>query len=177
MNLDLSIIEISIMAGGLILGLIVGFIIANSRLNRSAQKEKENIIKEAGLKSEALKQEKIIQAKEKFLQLKSEHDKSVQEKNSQIAQTENKLKQKEADLTKKIEEVNRKDKETENQKNQASQQIELYKQRNEEAEKLHRRQVEMLEKASGLKADDATSLSLSPPSHRIYAFCVFKRRL
>lgn len=153
MNLD--IIGISIIAGGLILGLVVGFIIANSRLNSSAQKEKDNLVKEAEVKSEALKQEKILQAKEKFLQLKAEHDKSVQEKNQQIANTENKLKQKENELSKKIEELNRKDKELENQKNQANQQIELYKQRNEEVEKLHRKQVEMLEKVSGLKADDA----------------------
>lgn len=153
--MQLDVIGISIIAGGLILGLIVGFIIANSRLNRGAQKEKENLIKEAEVKSEAIKQEKILQAKEKFLQLKSEHDKSVQEKNHHISQTENKLKQKENELSKKIEELNRKDKDLENQKNQASQQIELYKQRNEEAEKNHRRQVEMLEKVSGLKAEDA----------------------
>lgn len=155
MNLDLNIIEIGIIAGGLILGLVVGFILANSRLNRGAKKEKENLIKEAEVKAEALKQEKILQAKEKFLQLKAEHDKAVQEKNNHIHQTENRLKQKDNDLSKKIEEVNRKDKELENQKNQALQQIELYKQRNEEVEKLHRRQVEMLEKVSGLKADDA----------------------
>lgn len=155
MNLDLNIIEIGIIAGGLILGLVVGFILAGSRLNKSAKKEKQNLIKEAEVKAEALKQEKILQAKEKFLQLKSEHDKAVQEKNNHIAQTENRLKQKDNDLSKKIEEVNRKDKDLEAQKNQALQQIDLYKQRNEEVEKLHRRQVEMLEKVSGLKADDA----------------------
>ncbi len=155
MNVDLNLIEIGIIAGGLILGLIVGFILAGSRLNSSAKKEKANLIKEAEIKAEALKQEKILQAKEKFLQLKSEHDKAVQEKNNHIAQTENRLKQKDNDLSKKIEEANRKDKELEGQKNQALQQIDLYKQRNEEVEKLHRRQVEMLEKVSGLKADDA----------------------
>lgn len=155
MNVDLNIIEISIIAGGLILGLIVGFILAGSRLNSSAKKEKQNLIKEAEVKAEALKQEKILQAKEKFLQLKAEHDKAVQEKNNHISQTENRLKQKDNDLSKKIEEVNRKDKELESQKNQALQQIDLYKQRNDEVEKIHRRQVEMLEKVSGLKADDA----------------------
>jgi ribonuclease Y len=155
MNLDLNIIEISIIAGGLILGLIVGFILAGSRLNRSAKKEKQNLIKEAEVKAEALKQEKILQAKEKFLQLKSEHDKSVHEKNNHISQTENRLKQKDNDLSKKIEEVNRKDKELEAQRQQLSLQTDLYKQRNEDAEKHHRRQVEMLEKVSGMKADEA----------------------
>jgi len=151
----MDIVTIGLIAGALILGIVAGFILAGSKLNASAKKEKENMIKEAEVKAEAIKQEKILQAKEKFLQLKGEHDKSVQEKNSHISQTENKLKQKEGDLNKKIEDLNRKDKEAETLKNQANQQIDLYKNRVEEVEKNHRKQVEMLEKISGLKAEDA----------------------
>ncbi len=139
----------------LIVGVVVGFVISNSRLNAGAQKEKENLIKEAEVKSEALKQEKILQAKEKFLQLKTEHDKAIQERTGNLAINENKLKQKDNDLSKKIEENNRREKELESVKSQANQQIELYKQRNEEIEKSHRKQVEMLEKVSGLKAEEA----------------------
>lgn len=139
----------------LIAGVVVGFVIANSRLNAGAQKEKENLIKEAEVKSEALKQEKILQAKEKFLQLKAEHDKAVSERNSALVSAESKIKQKDNELSKKIEENNRREKELENAKHQANQQIEVYKQRNEEIEKSHRKQVEMLEKVSGLKADEA----------------------
>ena len=153
--MNLSVLEISFIGGALILGLIIGFIIANSKINKSAQKEKVNIIKEAEVKSEALKQEKILQAKEKFLQLRSEHDKSVHEKNQHIAQTENRIKQKDVELSKKLEEFARKEKEVEVHKQQASLQVDIYKQRNEEADKLHRRQLEMLEKVSGMKADDA----------------------
>jgi len=144
-----------IIVGALILGIVAGFILAGSKINASAQKEKENLIKEAEVKAESVKQEKILQAKEKFLQLKSEHDKSIQEKNATILQTENKIKQKEGEINKKIEDLNRKDKEAETLKNQANQQIDLYKHRLEEVEKGHRKQVEMLEKISGLKADDA----------------------
>ena len=139
----------------LIGGVVAGFVIANSKLNASVIKEKENAVKEAEVKAEAIKQEKILQAKERFLQLKSEHDKSVQERNSQMSQQENRLKQKEGELNKKIEENNRKDKELENLKNQAQQHIDLYKHRLEETDKHHRKQVEMLEKLSGLSADDA----------------------
>ncbi len=139
----------------LIAGVVVGFVIANSRLNAGAQKEKENIIKEAEVKSEAIKQEKILQAKEKFLQLKAEHDKNVSERNGALITNENKIKQKDNDLSKKIEENNRREKELEHAKQHANQQVELYKQRNEEIEKSHRKQVEMLEKVSGLKADEA----------------------
>ncbi len=151
----MDILTIGFIAGALILGIVAGFILAGSKINASAKKEKENMIKEAEVKAESVKQEKILQAKEKFLQLKSEHDKSVQEKNAHILQTENKIKQKEAEINKKIEDLNRKDKDAETLKNQAQQQIDLYKHRLEEVEKGHRKQVEMLEKISGLKADDA----------------------
>src|SRR6187402_1220213 len=133
----MDIVTIVFIAGALILGVVAGFLIAGSKLNAGATKEKENLIKEAEVKSEALKQEKILQAKEKFLQLKSEHDKNVQEKTSHISQAENRIKQKEAELNKKIEELNRKDKEVENVKNQANQQIDLYKHRLEEVDKGH----------------------------------------
>lgn len=151
----MDILTIAFIAGALILGIVAGFILAGSKINASAKKEKENLIKEAEVKAESIKQEKILQAKEKFLQLKSEHDKSIQEKNAHILQTENKIKQKDGELNKKIEDLNRKDKEAETLKNQAQQQIDLYKHRLEEVEKGHRKQVEMLEKISGLKAEDA----------------------
>jgi ribonucrease Y len=142
-------------AGALILGVVVGFIIANSRLNKGAKKEKENLVKEAEVKAEATKQEKILQAKEKFLQLKAEHDKTVQEKNNQLHSAENRIKQKESDLNKKLEEANRKDKELHNAKEQLTNQIDLYKSKLEAVEQHHRKQVEMLEKVSGLRADEA----------------------
>lgn len=142
-------------AGGVLLGVIVGFLLGGSKLNRASKKEKENLIKEAEVKAEATKQEKILQAKEKFLQLKAEHDKAVQEKNNQIHVAENRIKQKEGDLNKKLEEANRKDKELANAKEQLNNQIDIYKSKLEAVEQGHRKQVEMLEKVSGLRADEA----------------------
>lgn len=139
----------------LIAGVVAGFVIANSRLNKSSVQEKQNLIKEAEVKAESFKQEKILQAKEKFLQLKTEHDKAVNERNQQLAVLENKAKQRESDLAKKVEEASKKDKELELQKNQLSAQVELYKKKSEEIEKSHRKQVELLEKVSGLSADEA----------------------
>jgi ribonucrease Y len=151
----MDILTIIFIAAGLIVGVVAGFIIAGSKLNAGAKKESENFLKEAEVKAEALKQQKILQAKEKFLQLKSEHDKAVHEKNNQLSQAENRIKQKENELSKKLEDINRKDKELENAKNQANHQVELYKSKLEEVEKGHRKQVEMLEKVSGMKAEDA----------------------
>ena len=87
----MEILTIVLIAAALIIGVVAGFIMAGSKLNASANKEKENLIKEVEVKAEATKQEKILQAKEKFLQLKAEHDKLVNEKNTSIITTENKL--------------------------------------------------------------------------------------
>lgn len=148
----LSIIFITV---ALIAGVIAGFVIANSRLNKAAQLESQNRIKAAEVKAESLKQEKILQAKERFLQLKSEHEKTVNERNQHLSQSEAKIKHKEAELSKKIEDANRKDKDLENQRQQLTSQSESLKRKQEEVEKFHRQQVLQLEKLSGLSAEAA----------------------
>nr|MBP6756307.1 DUF3552 domain-containing protein [Bacteroidia bacterium] len=150
-------IEIILIAGSLIAGVVAGFVIANSKLNKGSIKEKENLIKEVELKAESFKQEKILQAKEKFLQLKAEHDKAVNERNQQLVVLENKAKQRESELSKKIEEATKKDKELEGQKTHLATQVDLYKKKSDEIEKSHRKQVELLEKVSGLSAEEAKS--------------------
>ncbi len=151
----MTILSIIFIVVALIGGVIAGFVMANSRLNKSSVLEKENLIKQAELKAEELKQQKMLQAKEKFLQLKAEHDKSVNERNQQLTQLENKAKQKDAELAKKVEDLAKKDKDLENQKNNLNNQVELYKKKTEEIDKSHRKQVEMLEKVSGLSAEEA----------------------
>ncbi len=149
------IIAVSAIAGALILGLIVGFILANSRLNKGAVKEKENALKEAEIKAEAVKQEKIHQAKEKFLQLRSEHDRHISEKNNELNKRENSQRQKETELSKKTEDATRAKQEAENVKNQMLNQQEILNKKQEEVNKGHQRQVQMLEVISGMKAEDA----------------------
>jgi ribonucrease Y len=153
----MEILSIVLIVVALIIGLVLGFVVANSSINKSAKKEAENLVKEAEVKNEAVKQEKIMQAKEKFLQLKSEHDKSVQEKNAAISSSENKLKQQFNDLHKKQEEFNKKDKDAENLKHNLNLQIERNTKKGEDLEKAYRKQVETLEAISGLSSVDAKS--------------------
>ncbi|MBS1646553.1 MAG: ribonuclease Y [Bacteroidetes bacterium] len=150
-----TIIAIIAISAALIGGLIIGFLLANSRLNKSAQQEKENLTKEAELKNEAVKQEKIMQAKEKFHQLKTQHDKQVADRNNEIARKENAIKQKETDIHKKQEDLNRKNQEADKLKAQINQHLEAVTKKQEEIEKAHTRQVQQLETLSGLKASEA----------------------
>ena len=152
MNIIIAIIAISI---ALIGGLVAGFLVANSRLNKSGQQEKENLIKEAEVKNEAVKQEKILQAKEKFYQLKTQHDKQVTDKNNELQKRETSIKQKETDINKKNEEATRKQQEADKVKTQLTHQLELMNKKQEEIDKAHLKQVQQLEVISGLRADDA----------------------
>ena len=152
MDLILAIIIIGV---ALIGGVVAGFVLANSKLNKSAVMQKDNLIKEAEVKNEAIKQEKILQAKEKFLQLKSEHDKSIAQKNNEIAKNEQRIKQKDQELAKKLEDTQRKLQEVDGVKQQLAQQLEIAAKKQEDLEKVHKRHLEQLEVISGLKADDA----------------------
>jgi len=113
------------------------------------------IIQEAESEAEVIKKEKILQAKERFLQLKTEHDRVIADKNSKMALAENKIKQRETVVSQKIEELQRKHKEVEVIKENLTTQMELVDKRGEELDKMHRMHVEKLESLSGLSAEEA----------------------
>lgn len=137
--------------GGLLLGVLITYLVI-----KKANKNKANsIIKEAEAEAEVIKKDKMLQAKEKFLQLKSEHEKSINEKNQAVQQAEIRIKQKEQSLSQKQEQVQRKDAELEAIRQNLTHQLELVGAKQQEVEKIHRRQVEQLETLSGLKAEEA----------------------
>ncbi len=138
-------------AGALLLGIIVTATVLRNAVTRKAQDK----LTLAEVEGEALKKEKMLQAKEKFLQLKQEHEKAVNEKNNQILQAETRAKQKEVTLNQKLEETKRKDSELEKRRKDLEQQLEINKAKEDAIEKLHRSKVEQLEKVAGISADDA----------------------
>jgi ribonuclease Y len=116
------------------------------------------IISEAEAESEVIKKDKILQAKEKFLQLKAEHEKEINSRNSRIVAAENKLKQKEVSFSQKMEEFQRKRKENEVIRENLDQQLELIEKKSEDLERTHKRQVEQLEAISGMSAEEAKEM-------------------
>ena len=124
-------------------------------LRRNAEKKGDVLLKEAEVKAEGLKNEKILQAKEKFLQLKTEHDKVIAEKNQQILVAENRIKQKEGSVNQRNEELQRKQAEVDGIRQNLTHQLELLNKRQAEIEKEHKRAVEQLEALSGLSAEEA----------------------
>ena len=117
--------------------------------------KKEEILKNAEAEGEAIKKEKIFQAKEKFLQLKSEHEAYINERNAQALQLENKLKQRELSLNQQNSEVGRKQKEVEAIRENLKNQMEIVGRKQEEYEKLRGKVIEKLEEVAGMTATEA----------------------
>jgi ribonuclease Y len=137
---------ISLAAGGIITYLFHLMILRN----RST-----NIIKEAEAEAEVIRKDKILQAKEKFLQLKSEHEKVINDKNQRVLVAENTLKQREGSLSQKTEEIHRKNKEVDAIRDNLAHQMDILERKKEELDKSHKQQVEQLETISQLSADEA----------------------
>jgi ribonuclease Y len=146
-----NIVTIVIALAALVAGAVLTYLIYQALM----RKKSTNIIKEAEAEAEVIKKDKILQAKEKFLQLKSEHEKVINEKNQRVLAAENRLKQREVMISQKIEEVQRKSKEVDTIRENLSHQVEIIERKREELEKAHRQQVEHLETISGFSAEEA----------------------
>lgn len=138
-----------------IVSAVVGAVIAFVILKIALKKKTTRLVQEAEAEAEMIKKEKALQAKEKFLQLKAEHEKVINERNSKVAAAENKLKQKEAGINHQIEEYNRKKKEVDTLKDSLTAQLEIAEKKNEELDKVHKQQVEQLVSISGISVEEA----------------------
>ena len=138
-----------------IIALIIGYISASTVLRKSIERKSENILKDAEKASEQIKKDKILQAKEKFIELKSEHEKFINSRNQKISDLESKAKEKDSKLNQRLEESKRKAKELDKKRENLSNQLDIIERKKEELEKAHTRQVKALETISGMSAEDA----------------------
>tara|TARA_B100000674_G_scaffold57075_1_gene39769 strand:- start:11485 stop:13017 length:1533 start_codon:yes stop_codon:yes gene_type:complete len=136
---------------GIVIGLSVGFFV----LKALTGKQTKRILEAAEKDGEQIKTDKILQAKEKFFQLKSEHEKNVNKRNQQISQTENRLKQKENSLNQKMNDYNKKDKEIKRLQSKLEDKISRNEKREQDLESQRKRQVEQLEAVAGISGEDA----------------------
>ncbi|SMG25355.1 ribonucrease Y [Marivirga sericea] len=145
-----------------VVGLLLGFFLSKiaqksllSKLEKEAQDKAALIIREAEVNAENTKKDKMLEAKEHYLKKKSEFEDEVGQRKSQMSANENKLKQKEQNLSKEIEQFKRKEHETQKIQENLHAQLEVISKRKEELEKVKEQQVNILEKAANLTADEA----------------------
>ncbi|MEI6489850.1 MAG: ribonuclease Y [Bacteroidota bacterium] len=148
-------INLILIVAAALVGIGLGALITFMVIKKANVTKADGILKVAEAEADVIKKTKMLQAKEKFDQLKLEHDKFINEKNMAVQQSENRIKQKEQSLAQKLEGAQRKDVELDALRQNLMHQLELVNAKQTEVDKFHKRQVEQLETLSGLKAEEA----------------------
>ncbi|WP_379969741.1 ribonuclease Y [Epilithonimonas sp. UC225_85] len=146
----------------LIIGAVAGLFFGKSSLNSKAQyvvedakKTAENIIEKANVQAEAVKKEKALQAKEKFLELKSEHDSNINSRERKMQEAEKRTKDKENKLNDELSKVGKLEKDLERQVADYNKKLEIVQKKQHDLDVATAQKVEMLEKISNYSAEEA----------------------
>jgi len=123
--------------------------------NNILKNKKEGILAEATKEGETIKEKKILQAKEKFLEMKNQHENEVRERNKRLQQGEDKVKSRERELSQQVEQYKRKEKDIESQRENLNKQLETTQRKQAELEKNSQKVVALLEETAKMSADDA----------------------
>ncbi|MBM3428820.1 MAG: DUF3552 domain-containing protein, partial [Bacteroidetes bacterium] len=140
---------------GVIVGLIIGFGGAWMISNNLLKTRKESLISEATKEGETIKEKKILQAKERFLELKSQHEKEVHERNNKVKQSEDRIRNREKELAQQTENLKKKDKEIEQQRETLNKQLEVTQKKQQDLEKNSQKAIALLEDISKMTAQQA----------------------
>jgi len=147
-----------------IAGIIIGFVIAKimergkaSRTIGNAKKEAASILRDAKGEGDRIKKDKIFQAKERFLELKAEHEKVIIGKDKKIGESEKRTRDKESQVSNELAKNRKLNEKLEVKLKEINYKSDFLEKKQSELEKLHKSQVQQLEVISGLSAEDAKS--------------------
>ncbi len=115
----------------------------------------KHMLETAEKEAEVIKEKKLLEVKDKFLNKKAELEKEVQQRNSRIQQSENKLKQREISLNQRQEEIGRRKQEMDQSQLRIENEKKLLVVKQQELEKMQKQEQAKLEKISGLSAEEA----------------------
>ena len=145
-----------------IIALVIGFAIAKalekknaSKIILNAQNSADTLLKNAMTEAENIKKEKIYQAKEKFLELKAEHEKTINAKDKKMAEAEKRIRDKESQVSNELAQNKRLKEELETKKEETEHRLQTLEKKQEEIDRLHKSQVLQLEVISGMSAEEA----------------------
>ena len=144
------------------IGAVLGMFFSKSSLNSKAKfiiddakKNAENLIEKATVQAESIKKEKHLQAKEKFLELKSQHDADIQAREKKMQEAEKRVKDKENKLNDELSKTGKLEKDLDKQIADYSKKHEILEKKQQELDAVTAQKVEILEKISGYSAEDA----------------------
>ena len=145
-----------------IVGIVAGFAIAKiieksniSNLIKSAKKEAASIIKDANFEAENIKKDKILQAKERFIELKSEHEQVILARDKKVAEVEKRVRDKESQISNELAKAKKVNDDYEAKTSEYNSKLEILEKKQAEVERMHKSQLQQLEVISGLSAEEA----------------------
>ena len=147
----MNVVTIIIAIVALLAGCAIGYAIF-----RYVIKGKYNdLIEAASKEAEVIKEKKLLEVKEKFLNKKSELEKEVQQRNLKFQQSENRLKQREITLNQRQEELGRRKMDVDQEQVRIDNEKKLLSVKQQELEKMQKQEQAKLEELSGLSAEEA----------------------
>lgn len=146
----------------LVVGAVIGIFFSKSSLNTKAKfiiddakKNAENLIEKANVQAESIKKEKNLQAKEKFLELKSQHDADIQSREKKLQEVEKRIKDKEHKLNDELSKTGKLEKDLDKQIADYAKKTEILERKQQELDSITAKKVEILEKISNYTAEEA----------------------
>lgn len=146
----------------LIAGIVGGILFSKSSLNskgkfilEDARKNAENLLEKANVQAESIKKEKQLQAKEKFLELKSQHDADIQSREKKMQEAEKRIKDKENKLNDELSKTGKLEKDLDKQIADYSKKHEVLEKKQQELDLATAQKVETLEKIANYSAEEA----------------------
>jgi ribonuclease Y len=156
--MDGMILPFALSVVGAVIGLIIAKAIEKSKgkkLLNSTRKEAASIVKEAKIDAESLKKDKILQAKEKFIELKAEHEKVILSREKKISDVEKRIRDRESQVASELDKNKKLNKSLEQKEADFTHKLDFLEKKEGDLNKMHHRQVDMLEQISGLSAEEA----------------------
>ncbi|OIQ22372.1 ribonuclease Y [Lacinutrix sp. MedPE-SW] len=156
--------NIILIVAGVAIGAIIGFVIAKvmeknnaSKLIKNAKKTASAILREANNEGESIKKDKILQAKEKFIELKAEHEKVILSRDKKISDAEKRTRDKESQVSNELSKNKKLNASLESKDKDFNHKLDILEKKQKELDRLHKSQVEQLEVISSLSAEEAKS--------------------
>ena len=145
--MNFMVVNILVAIGALILGSGICFLLFRYHA--------AGILRKAEEEAEVIKKNKIIEAKEKFIALKLEHENHVRQAEQKLHQQEQRVQQRDQQLNQKQSEVQRAQNELNTQRQNLENQQKAVERKSQDIDRLHKAAEQQLEQISGLSAEEA----------------------
>ncbi|MDE0980010.1 MAG: ribonuclease Y [Flavobacteriales bacterium] len=140
---------------GALAGAALGAALGYALFTRILKTQASNVIAKAEQKGENIKDKKILQAKEKFIQLKEKHNAELKERAAKTQSREDKVRNELINLEKNQDRVKKQERDLNKEREKLDQRLEALENKGKDLDKNRQKSVELLEKISNMSADDA----------------------